>query len=182
MDFKTKLDAPAPAPDSGWKPKLFWSRILGRIVEKLRRHPRPITLDFHSSPLLGSYVKNPPTPATPMGAWWADSRVKGIDYPIRLCAPGPVPTEAQIAGFESVIARLPQLIEASRLGPPPEDDGRNNRPPPFDIHMARIERLWLRADDSYFLIFRVEASNGYMLAPGFEISPDLNLLAAEWNP
>lgn len=132
-------------------------------------------LDVHLDPLVGEYIR------TKIGTWWSDARLSGLDYSVRLISPGQQPTIEQMRGFEALVLRLPALAQASQLEDAPRDDGWGHRPPPFSIHTARVSSITMRGDGSYFVIFEVDAEDVYMLAPAFEISPDLNLTSAEWS-
>lgn len=142
----------------------------------LRRHrsPKPPKLDVHTSSLIGSYVR------TPKGTWWSDTILPSLEYAVRLIAPGSEPVQSQLESLKKLIQRLPSLIEQSRLEPPPADDGWGNKPPKFDLHLARIGSIWIRADGSFYLIFEVDTNEVYMLAPGFEVSPSMELISAQW--
>ena len=131
-------------------------------------------LNVQTSPLVGEYVRT-------SGTWWTDTQLEGTDYLVRLIAPGGEPTDEQIARFTSVVKSLPDLIAAANLEPIPDDDGWGVSPPPFDIHVAPISSIWIRSDDTYFLIFCVDSKGDYMLSPAFEISRDLRLISAEWT-
>lgn len=144
------------------------------FVLRRPRSPKPRKLDVHSSSLVGSYVR------TPNDTWWADTSLPSLGYAVRLIAPGSEPTQAQLTSFDKLVQRLPALIEQSRLEPPPADDGWGNKPPKFDIHLARISSMWIRADGSFFLTFEVDTTKVYMLAPSFEVSPSIELISAEW--
>ena len=147
----SKGTAPAPAED--WRKNLEW----------------------HESPLVGRYVR------TKFDTWWTDTVLKNLGYELRLIAPGPDPTAAQMADFEALAARLPELITAADLEPIPEDDGWGNKPPLFDIRCARVESITMKADGSYWMSFDVETNGVYMLAPSFTIAADHTLISAEWS-
>lgn len=160
--------------------KFAWDYFVrGRHRSSSKRTPRsvrsPAQLDWHEDPLVGRYVR------TKMDTWWTDTPLKNLGYDVRLIAPGPAPTAAQMESFEALACHLPALITAANLEPIPKDDGWGHAPPPFDIHTAHISSILLRADGGYFLMFDVEPEDVYMLAPSFVISPDLRLISAEWS-
>ena len=140
-----------------------------------RRIPQGPRLDVHSDPLVGEYVR------TTIGTWWADAPLAGLAHKVRLIAPGSQPTNEQLGRFEALVHRLPALIQLSRLEDAPVDDGWGNPPPPFNIHSAPVSNIHMHADGSFYLIFEVKPDGVYMLAPGFEISPDLELVSAAWS-
>ena len=131
-------------------------------------------LDWHESPLLGRYVR------TKENNWWADAQILDLPYHLRLSASGPEPTSEQIESFEAVVKRMPSIIEESDLELPPEDDGWGSSPPPFDPVTAPISSIRKLANGNYFIIIEIDPEQNYLLAPVFELSPDLSLRSAEW--
>ena len=133
------------------------------------------SLDIHRDFLVGEYVR------TKVGTWWADTPVGGLSYSVRVIAPGGDPTEGQMLSFAELVQRIPKLIEDAGLEDAPQDDGWGHRPPPFDIRTARLSSIVVGADGGFFVIFEVDASDTYMLAPAFTISPTYTLISTEWS-
>lgn len=120
------------------------------------------------------------TKAEQAGSWGTDTLLKSLGYEVRLIAPGQGLTAAQMASFEALAERMPDIVAAADLQPIPKDDGWGNAAPPFDINTAHIRSIGLSTDGIYYVVFENGSDGYYQLKPRFIISPNLNLISAEW--
>ena len=136
--------------------------------------PPPQTIDWHSDPLVGDYGR------TKDNTWWAETRIKGLDYPLTISASGQRPTEEQITTFEQLVKTMPKLIASANLEEAPNDDGWGNQPPPFSFDAAHFETITWHQDGSFIIDFEFENQTPYSVFPIAEVPADMSSIRAEW--
>jgi hypothetical protein len=154
---------------------LIYAVLCGRY-QKSEAKGQPVpTWEEHEHPVLGKYRR--------LGTrWWADAEREGSEDGLRLFAPGPEPTEEQLARFAEIESRLrPFLSALSPLVAPPENDGYGKAWGDPDLGKADLGSIDLLDDGAFKAGLCPAGQTDFFLALIVMVDREWKIQYLEWS-